>query len=102
MLIAVCIIHTMYRGVVKLSFNEPFAITFGGFKINAMGNTASINIGESFLQALDSQVKNNLTAGQTYGDFDLINEQSIASYVFDPDAVDTTMPMVMSPLGLED
>lgn len=85
-----------------MSLCEPFGIVFGGFKINALENTASINIGENFLQALNSQVKNNLVTGQTFGDFDLINEQSIASPIYDPDVQDAIMPMIMSPLGLED
>ncbi|MFZ5986624.1 MAG: hypothetical protein ACOYWZ_05795 [Bacillota bacterium] len=85
-----------------MSLLEPFGIVFGGFKVNAMENTSSINVGETFLQALDSIVKNNLIAGQTYGDFDLINEQSIASPIYDSDLQDTVKPMIMSPLGLED
>jgi hypothetical protein len=47
-------------------------------------------------------VKNNITAGQIYGDFDYNNVQPIASPLYDPDGADTFMPMVMSPLGLED
>lgn len=85
-----------------MPLTEPFGIVFGGFKINAMENTSSIGIGDVFYQALDSQVKNNAVAGQTYGDFDVINIQPIGSPIYDPDGVDTTMPMVMSPLGLED
>ncbi|WP_156801227.1 hypothetical protein [Halobacteroides halobius] len=36
------------------------------------------------------------------GGFDINNQQPIASSIYDPDGLDTTMPMVMSPLGLED
>lgn len=86
-----------------MSVGEPAGIVlFGGFKINTMANTSSIAIGDVFYQALDSQTKNNLIAGQTFGDFDVNNLQPVCSPIYDPDGTDTFMPMVMSPLGLED
>ncbi|MFZ5986628.1 MAG: spore germination protein [Bacillota bacterium] len=85
-----------------MGLNEPFGIIFGGFKINAMENTSSIAIGEVFYQALDSQEKLNIIAGQTYGDYDINNIQPINSPIFDPDGIDTMVPVTMSPLGLED
>lgn len=86
-----------------MGFSEPTGVVFfGGFKINAMENTSSIGIGDVFYQSLDSQVKNNMIAGQTFGDFDVNNLQPVASPLYDPDGADTFMPMVMSPLGLED
>ncbi|MCM3164983.1 spore germination protein [Metabacillus litoralis] len=83
--------------------NEPVGIIFfGGVKINQMETNAAFSVGESFYQSLESQVKNNLIAGQTFGDFDFNNFQPIASNVFDPDGVDTMMPIAQSSLGLED
>jgi hypothetical protein len=86
-----------------MSFSEPVGIVFfGGVKINALENTASFNVGDVFLQSFDSQVKNNLNAGQIYGDFDWNNVQAIASPIYDPDGFDTIAPANMKPLGLED
>lgn len=83
--------------------NEPVGIIFfGGIKINQMETNAAFSVGESFYQSLESQVKNNLVAGQTFGDFDFNNFQPIASHIFDPDGVDTMMPIAQSSLGLED
>jgi hypothetical protein len=88
---------------VAINENEPVGITIlGGIKVTAMENTASFNFGENFLQSFDSQVKNNFINGNTFGDMTLMNLTSIASPVYDPDGVDTVMPVNMSPLGLED
>lgn len=82
--------------------SDPVGIFIGGFKINAMENTSSISVGDVFYQNLDSQVKNNIASGQTYGDCNFNNLQPIASPIYDPDGIDTMMPVAMSPLGLED
>lgn len=83
--------------------NEPVGIVFlGGVKINQMESSSSFAVGEVFLQNLESQIKNNLVAGQTFGDFDFNNFQPIASHVYDPDGVDTVQPISQSSLGLED
>ncbi len=83
--------------------NEPVGIVFlGGIKINQMETNAAFAVGESFFQSLESQVKNNLVNGQTFGDFDFNNFQPIASNVFDPDGYDTIMPIAQASLGLED
>ncbi|TXC85984.1 hypothetical protein FS935_18185 [Metabacillus litoralis] len=83
--------------------NEPLGIVFfGGVKINQMETNAAFAVGESLFQSLESQVKNNLIAGQTFGDFDFNNFQPVASNVFDPDGVDMLMPIAQSSLGLED
>ncbi|WP_186576656.1 hypothetical protein [Aquibacillus kalidii] len=66
-----------------------------------MENTASIGIGDVYFQSLDSQVKNNLVAGQTYGDFDYNFIQPVGTPLFDPDGADTFMPMTTSLLGLK-
>lgn len=66
--------------------NEPVSIVFfGGIKINQMETNAAFTVGESFFQSLESQVKNNLIAGQTFGDFGLYNFNNIASPLYDPD-----------------
>ena len=80
----------------------PIGIVIGSIKINAMENTASFSVGDIFYQTMDSQVKNNIIVGQTFGDLDAYNMQPIASPIYDPDGIDTAMPMIMSPLGLED
>ncbi|MBB6454011.1 hypothetical protein HNQ94_002462 [Salirhabdus euzebyi] len=83
--------------------NEPIGIVFfGGVKINQMETTANFAIGESLFQSLESQVKNNLIAGQTFGDFDFNNLQPVASPLYDPDGFDSFMPIAQSSLGLED
>ncbi|MFC4321537.1 spore germination protein [Litchfieldia salsa] len=83
--------------------NEPVGIVFlGGIKVNQMETNASFAVGESFFQSLESQVKNNLIAGQIFGDFDFNNIQPIASHVYDPDGFDNIMPIAQSSLGLED
>lgn len=81
---------------------EPIGINLGGVKINTMANTSSFGIGHVFYQAVDSQSKNNMIAGQIFGDMNLNNVFPTGSTVFDPDGVDTMMPMNMSPAGLED
>ncbi|QOR67406.1 spore germination protein [Cytobacillus suaedae] len=82
---------------------EPVGIVFlGGIKINQMETNAAFTVGESFFQSLDSQVKNNLISGQTFGDFVSNNFQPIASPVYDPDGSDNMMPIRQSSLGLED
>ncbi|MTI79649.1 MAG: hypothetical protein FH758_02030 [Firmicutes bacterium] len=83
--------------------SEPIGVCIiGGIKLNAMENTASFNMGEIFLQAFDSQVKNNLINGQSYGDLHINNFGAFGSPVVDPDGIDTTMPMAMAPFGLDD
>ncbi|WP_153736821.1 spore germination protein [Aquibacillus halophilus] len=83
--------------------NEPIGIVFlGGIKINQMETNATFSVGESFFQSFESQVKNNLIAGQTFGDFDFNNLQPIASPLYDPDGYDSIMPIAQSSLGLED
>ncbi|WP_456275196.1 spore germination protein [Bacillus sp. AK128] len=86
-----------------LGDNEPVSIVFfGGIKVNQMETNAAFSVGESFYQSLESQVKNNLIAGQTFGDFVFNNFNPIASPVYDPDGMDSFMPIAQSSLGLED
>jgi hypothetical protein len=83
--------------------NEPIGINFfGGIKINAQENTASFSIGETFYQALNSVVKNNVIVGEIYGDFHSNIYQPIASNIFDPDGADTVSPFYSAAAGLED
>ncbi|RSK27535.1 hypothetical protein EJF36_11965 [Bacillus sp. HMF5848] len=83
--------------------NEPIGIVFfGGIKINQMETNAAFAVGESLFQSFESQVKNNLITGQTFGDFHANNFQPIASPVYDPDGVDNVFPVTESTLGLED
>ncbi|UFU00552.1 spore germination protein [Radiobacillus kanasensis] len=82
---------------------DPIGVNIiGGIKVNALENTASIGIGENQYMSLNSQVKNNLNAGEVYGDFDYNYFQIIGSSVFDPDGADTVMPVNTPSLGLED
>jgi len=85
-----------------MPYGDPVGIFIGGFKINSMENTASLSVGDVFYQALDSQSKNNVVTGQVNGDCNFNNLQPIASPIYDPDGIDTMMPLAMSPLGLED
>ncbi|MCI3919247.1 spore germination protein [Paenibacillus sp. TRM 82003] len=83
--------------------NEPIGIVFlGGIKINQMETNAAFSVGEAMYQNFESQVKNNLMVGQTFGDFGVYNMQPIASPLYDPDGADAVMPIVQSSLGLED
>jgi hypothetical protein len=83
--------------------NEPIGINFfGGIKIIAQENTASFNVGQAFLQSLNSVVKNNVIVGEIYGDFHTNTFQPIASNVFDPDGLDTVSPFYSFARGLED
>lgn len=85
-----------------MTSSDPVGIFIGGFKINSMDNSSSLSVGDVFFQALASQSKNNMANGQTFGDCNFNNFQPIASPIYDPDGIDTMMPIAMSPLGLED
>jgi len=74
---------------------------FGSIKINNMQNTASFNTGESSLTNLHSQNK-TISLGQTYGDFDVINQSPVGSPIIDNDAIDNPLKSKQTEVGLED
>jgi hypothetical protein len=90
-----CINNTEKEYAVKL-----YSVS-GGVKINAMENSSTFSFGDTQFVNIDSQNKTNVM-NQLFGDFDVVNQQPIASTIYDPDGVDTSMPMVQRALGLED
>jgi|GEM_PF-5166791 len=74
---------------------------FGGFKINAMENTATFSIGDVNLSNISSQSK-SILFNQVFGDYDMINQQALNSAIIDPDVYDNFKPMNQNDLGLED
>ncbi|HEX6593832.1 MAG TPA: hypothetical protein VF095_04505 [Bacillota bacterium] len=74
---------------------------FGGIKVNAMENTASLNYGRLTLTNFHSQNKSNVI-GQTFGDLDFINQTPVGSPLLDNDVFDDPQKSLQSGAGVQD